>query len=334
MTLLDTDRERAALLLVLLGLALLWALAPYATGLIGIPVLYVLFRPIHERLKPHTGVRVSAALMVALALLVIVAIGIAITGLLVTQLQAVVSGLGEGGALGRLRGLHIAGFDFGQSLANAGESILSWLGGNALGLVGTATRQALNLTIALFGFYYLLLKPVEIWSAFSGYLPFSAEVTRELQDGFSQVTISTVIGEGLVALLQGTLVGLAFWALGISNALFWAVVTVVLSILPIVGSGLVWAPAAVSLALGDRFGAAVALAAWGILVVGNVDLVIRPLVFRRLAQIHPLITLVGAFAGVPYFGLLGLLIGPLALSYFFEILKAYRAEHGGSPAGR
>jgi len=64
-----------------------------------------------------------------------------------------------------------------------------------------------------------------------------------------------------------------------------------------------------------------------IVVVGNVDYVIRPMVFRRWAHIHPLVTLVGALAGVPYFGLLGLLIGPLALSYLFELIKMYREEY-------
>jgi predicted PurR-regulated permease PerM len=62
-------------------------------------------------------------------------------------------------------------------------------------------------------------------------------------------------------------------------------------------------------------------------VVGNVDNVIRPFVFRRWAQIHPFITIIGAFAGIQYFGLLGLLIGPLAISYFFELIRMYRAEY-------
>ena len=333
MTFLDSHRERAALLLVLLGGALLWALAPYATGLIGIPVLYVLFQPIHSRLKPHTGVRVSAGLMVALALLLIVAIGLGFTGLVVTELPDIVGGLARSPTLARLRGLSIMGYAVGPAIASTGSAILGWAGGSALSLLGTATLQTLNLTIALFGFYYLLLRPEEVWSAFSGYLPFSAETTATLQDSFRHVTTSTVIGTGLVALIQGTLVGLAFWAVDIPNVLFWGTVTVVLSILPIVGSGLVWAPAAVSLVLDQRLGPALALVAWGILVVGNVDLVIRPMVFSRLAKIHPLITLVGAFAAVPYFGLLGLLIGPLALSYFFEILKAYRDEYATGAGG-
>jgi predicted PurR-regulated permease PerM len=66
---------------------------------------------------------------------------------------------------------------------------------------------------------------------------------------------------------------------------------------------------------------------WGIIVVGNVDNVIRPIVFRRWAKIHPFVTVIGAFMGLRYFGLLGLLIGPLAISYFFELIRMYRVEY-------
>ena len=85
---------------------------------------------------------------------------------------------------------------------------------------------------------------------------------------------------------------------------------------------------------GGPLGGAIALAIWGIVVVGNVDNVIRPFVFRRWARIHPFITVIGAFAGIRWFGLLGLLIGPLAISYFFELIRMYRAEyleHNGDP---
>jgi len=102
---------------------------------------------------------------------------------------------------------------------------------------------------------------------------------------------------------------------------------VVLAILPVVGSGLVWGPGALALALEGNYGRAIGIAVWGILVVGNVDNVLRPMVFRRWARIHPFITIIGAFAGIQYFGLLGLIIGPLAISYFFELIQMYRAEY-------
>lgn len=99
-----------------------------------------------------------------------------------------------------------------------------------------------------------------------------------------------------------------------------------LAIVPVVGSGLIWAPAAIALGLDGRWGAAVALALWGGIIVGSADNVIRPLVYRRWARIHPMVTLVGALAGIRYFGLLGILIGPLALNYFFELIRMYREE--------
>ena len=90
---------------------------------------------------------------------------------------------------------------------------------------------------------------------------------------------------------------------------------------------MVWGPGALALAIEGHYGMAIALTLWGILVVGNVDNIIRPAVFRRWAKIHPFITIIGAFAGINYFGLLGLIIGPLAISYFFELIRMYREEY-------
>ncbi|HKB48721.1 MAG TPA: AI-2E family transporter, partial [Ktedonobacterales bacterium] len=223
--------------------------------------------------------------------------------------------------------LHIGNTDLGPQLAGLGSKVVGWIGSSAFGLIGTATRLTLNLVIALFGLYYLLLRATETWQALLPYIPFSAQNAERLRQRFANVTTSTVIGTGLVAVIHGMLVGAAFMVAGISNAVFWGVVTMVFSVLPVVGSGLVWGPGVLVLALDHRYPAAVLLALWGILVVGNVEYIIRPMVFRRWANIHPLVTLIGALAGVPYFGILGLLIGPLALSYFFELIRMYREEY-------
>ena len=229
--------------------------------------------------------------------------------------------------LARLKELHLGSFELGPRLADLGSNLVSWVGSSAFGLVGTATRLALNLTIALFGLFYLLLRPHETWQAVQPYIPFSAKNTEKLRQRFRDVTTSTIIGTGLTAAIQGTLIGLGFWMTGLSHAVFWGVVTMVFAILPVVGSGLVWIPGALVLILDHRAGPGVLLALWGAVVVGNADYVVRPMVFRRWANIHPLVTLLGALAGVPYFGILGLLIGPLGLSYFFELVKMYREEY-------
>jgi predicted PurR-regulated permease PerM len=327
MPFLDTNHQRAALIILVLGIALLVALSPFATGIIGIPVLYVVFHPVHLWLTKRVGPRIAATLVTLLALFLIVVPGVSFAGLIVSQAQDIASGVVQSPLLDRLAQLRIGGSTIGPQLADLGSKLISWIGSSAFGLIGTATRLALNLVISLFGLYYLLLRPAETWESVRPYIPFSPENAEILRQRFRNVTISTIIGTGLVAAIQGLLVGIGFWVTGLSNALFWGVVTMVLAILPVVGSGMVFGPGAIALGLGGHWGWAIALLLWGILIVGNVDYIVRPIIFRRWANIHPLITLIGALAGVPYFGILGLLIGPLALSYFFELIRMYREEY-------
>ena len=326
MPLIDTNHQRAALLVLLLGIGLVIALAPYATGLIGIPVLYAVFAPVHVWLSLRVRPKIAASLVVVLALFLIVVPGVSFAGLVVNQAQQITGSVVRNPILGRIAQLEVGGIDIGPRIAELGAKIVGWLGSSAFGLIGTATRLALNLTISLFGLFYLLLQPGATWEAVRPYIPFSAKNTEKLRQRFRDVTTSTIIGTGLTAAAQGAILGLAFWIVGLPNALFWGVVTMVFGILPIVGSGLVWVPAAIALLVASRPGPAALIALVGAFV-GNVDYILRPMVFRRWANIHPLVTLVGALAGVPFFGILGLLIGPLALSYFFELVKMYREEY-------
>jgi predicted PurR-regulated permease PerM len=312
-----------------LGAALLWSLAPYATGIIGIPVLAVLFAPIHNWMVRRGLPEAPTALAVTLFGAVVVILPIILfAGLLINEAQQVTSSVLMSPVLDRLSTIQVGGIAIGPRIAQVGGSIVSWLGSSAVGVVGTATRLALNLTIAFFGLYYVLKVPGEDpWLNARPYVPFSRENTDKLGKRFKDVTVSTVIGTGVVAALQGALLGIAFLVVGLPNAFFWSVVTTALAILPVVGSGLVWGPAAIILALQGRPVAAILLAIWGVVVVGSVDNFIRPIIYRRYAEVHPLITLIGAIAGVSQFGLLGLLIGPLALSYLFELIRMYREEY-------
>lgn len=334
MALLDTAHQRASFLILLLGIGLLIALAPFMSGLVGGLVLYVIFAPAHRWLNRRIPARLSAGLVVMLALVILVVPTISFAGLVANQAQNIATGVIRGPLLDRLSELRFGEFELGPRLAGLGEKIVSWIGAGAFGLLGTATRIGLNLTLALFITFYLLLSGGgAAWSVVKPYIPFSAASADILRDRFRDVTVSTVIGTGLIACTQGGLVAIGFWVTGISNALFWGLVTVVFAILPVVGAGLVWGPGAITLLLDHRYGAAAVLIVLGIVVVGNVDVLIRPMIFRRYAQIHPLVTLVGAIGGVGYFGLLGILIGPLAVSYFFELIRMYQAEYlpGGEP---
>jgi len=312
---------------IALSVALAIALAPYATGLIGIPVLYVALQPLHDWLARRTPGKAAASLVVALVLLVLIAAGGSSVTLIVSEAQRIPGAIMQSSIITRLSELRVGGVDAGARLADLGSKVVAWIGSSAFGFIGTASRMVLNLTISCFGLYYLLLRPGETWNAVRPYIPFSASNTEKLRQRFRDVTTSTLIGTGLSAALHGTLTSFGFWMFGLPNAALWGVVTIVFSILPVLGSGLVWGPGAIALVLDHRPGAAVLLALWGILIIGNIDYVIRPMVSRRWAHIHPLVTLIGALVGVPYLGLLGLLIGPLGVSYFFELIRMYREEY-------
>jgi predicted PurR-regulated permease PerM len=328
MQFLDTKRQRAALLITVLGFGLAYTLWPFSTGLIGALVLYVVFKPFYGALRQH-GLKPGAAagLVVVAALVLVVAPGISFIGLVVNEAPSMANSVIQSPLLARVRELRVGPFDIGAQLETLGSQIVSWAGSSALSLVGTATRLGIQLTIAFFGLFYLLVAPAGAWRSIRPFIPFSSANADVLRNRFRDVTFSTLVGTGLTAAVQGLLVGVAFWATGLANAVFWGVVTIIVAILPVVGSGLIWGPGVAALALEGRYGWAIALTLWGVLVVGNVDNVIRPYVFRRWARIHPFITVIGAFAGINWFGLLGLIIGPLAISYFFELIRMYRAEY-------
>jgi predicted PurR-regulated permease PerM len=327
MAFLDSRHQQAAFLTAILGAALVYALWPFSTGLVGAPVLYVVFAPLHRRLAPYMPNGIAAGIVILVAILVIVVPVASMAGLLANEAQDIAGGVIRSSIVDRLRELRVGPYDVGAQLQVIGSRALSWVGTGALGLIGTLARLGIQLTIAFFGLYYLLCDPNHAWRTVRPFIPFSTENSALLKRRFKDVTVSTLIGTFATATVQGICVGAAFWLAGLPNAIFWGVVTVIVAILPVVGSGLVWLPGVAVLALEGKYLAAVLVAVWGLVAVGNVDNIIRPWVFRRYAQIHPFITVIGAFAGIKYFGLLGLLIGPLAISYFFELIRMYRTEY-------
>src|SRR5713226_7186489 len=193
MALIDTNHQRAALVILLLGLGVVVALTPYATGLIGIPVLYAVFAPVHDWLSLRVRPRLAATLVVALALFLIVVPGVSFAGLIVAQAQEIAGGVIRNPVLGRLRELKFGGMDLGPRLADLGAQDVAWIGSSA------------------FGSFYLRLAPGETWEAARPYIPFAATTTEKLRQRFRDVTTSTIVGTGVTAGIQGFLVGLGFW---------------------------------------------------------------------------------------------------------------------------
>jgi predicted PurR-regulated permease PerM len=323
-----SSQQRAGLLLLLSAVGVVVLVHPFISGLLGALVLTVLASPIYDRMRARRHPRIAAATVVAGAVLLVIAPGAALLLIAIDQVPAAVRWIEQSGIREQVAALHIGGFHLGGRIAELATAAESWISRGMLNLAGGLVQGTINLVIAMFGLYYLLLNGGTLWKRVRAAIPFSPPATERLRERFRSVTHATILGTLSIAALQGTVAGLAFWVIGLPHALVWGVLTAFGAVVPIIGSGLVWIPATLLLLATQRYADAILLGVIGAIVVANVDNVARPLIYRRVSRIHPMITLVGAFAGIRYFGVLGVLFGPLGLAYFFEVLTLYRREYG------
>jgi len=142
-------------------------------------------------------------------------------------------------------------------------------------------------------------------------------------DKFTSVARATIKGTLLIGIAQGALAGLAFWIVDISGPIFWGTVMTVLSIIPGIGTGLVWAPAAIILVIGGKVWQGIFLFAFCLLVVGTVDNLLRPRLVGRDTQMHDLLIFFGTLGGILLFGVLGFILGPILAALFVTVWDIY-----------
>jgi predicted PurR-regulated permease PerM len=304
---------------IALGAFVALLLFPFLSGLLGAAVLYVLTAPMLRRVIPLHHRRLGAFALMFLCFFALVLPGTWLLAELLAQVPDAARQLQGSAAVQRVMALRLGGLEVGTLLRQATNEIVSWSSRQTIAAIGGAVTTTLNLVIALFGAYYLLTAPASLWPRVRARLPFAPATAEALRLRFHRTTEAMVLGVIAAGVAQGVLVGVAFWMLGFPHYLLWGAATAVTSVLPIFGSALVWLPGCGVLLAHDRVGAAMALLAFGTVVVSNVDNVLRLVVYRRVSQIHPMITLVGALAGVNTFGAAGLLLGPLVLSYAIEL---------------
>ncbi|HYC52733.1 MAG TPA: AI-2E family transporter [Gemmatimonadaceae bacterium] len=314
-------RVLTVVLVAAVGLLLL----PYISGLIGAAVLYVVARPVVRRLDPSRRSRaVPLAAVIAMFFLLVVP-GVWLLAELVAQVPHVIRSFQDGAAIERLMVLEVGDIRVGALLRQLSAEVVAWSSRQTMTALAEGMNATLNLVVALFGAYYLLVSGDSIWERVRPLLPFGAATSELLRTRFHRTTEAMLIGVVLTGAAQGTLVSLVFWGIGLPHPLLWGGVTAFASVLPMFGSALVWFPASLLLLAQDRYLAAGALVVFGALIVSNIDNALRLVVYRRVSQIHPMVTLVGAFAGVGAFGIAGVLIGPLLLSYVIELVQLARA---------
>ena len=196
MPVIDTKHQRAAIVIILLAIGIVIAVFPYASGLLGIPVLYIVFSPIYRWLAKRARPGLAAGLCVAFGIFIILVPGASLTGLIVAEAQSMAQGVVQSPLLDRLQTLSIGGYRIGPQLAELGQRAVTFIGAGLFGLLGTATRLVLNLSIAFFGLYYMLTAGGGSWKRIRPYIPFSPNNAEKLAQRFHDVTISTLIGTG------------------------------------------------------------------------------------------------------------------------------------------
>jgi predicted PurR-regulated permease PerM len=197
--------------------------------------------------------------------------------------------------------------------------------------IASVLNQGLNLlsSIAMMYFilYFMIMNINRMEAAILLYLPFKREKIIIFGNELKMETYSNAVGVPLIGVAQGSFAFVAFLFTGVPDSGFWAVLTGFASILPIIGTGLIWLPIAIyQLAEGNTW-QGIALILWGILFLGTIDNVIRLLLARKIADVHPIVSVLGVIMGLQYFGITGLIFGPLIISYFIIFLKMYYTEY-------
>jgi predicted PurR-regulated permease PerM len=127
-------------------------------------------------------------------------------------------------------------------------------------------------------------------------------------------------------------IGLGLWIAGVPDPLFWSVCAAIATLIPLVGNGLVWLPALLLMIVRQHYGGVIAIAICGGLMPPVIDRVVRATVSRDLGRVHPMITLVGALAGMQVAGIAGIILGPVVLAMFFVLVETYRQEYVAADA--
>jgi predicted PurR-regulated permease PerM len=197
-------------------------------------------------------------------------------------------------------------------------------------LTGTANFVT-NLLLMFFVLYYMLIHGRKMDGYLEEMIPLKNK-SREILSAETDIMIrANAIGIPLLAVIQGFVGALGYFIFGIKEVAVWGFLTGVASLIPIVGTGIIWVPLTIYLFATGNSWQGIGLAIYSLAILTNVDYVARITLLRKIGNVHPLITIFGIIVGVGMFGFLGLVFGPLLISYFIVLVKIYRNEFNSVP---
>ena len=207
------------------------------------------------------------------------------------------------------------------------EKAASWMTNAGATIIRQSTSQMLTILLSFYLLFFFLRDRLMALDMLERFSPFSPQEMRALFARVRDTIYATIYGTLVVASLQGFLGGLMFWWLNFPSPILWGVVMALLSIVPVLGSFIVWIPATIFLALEGRWGEAITLALWGAVVIGSADNLIRPLLMGNDLKLHTVPTFIAMLGGLQLFGPSGIVLGPIAMTTTALLLEFWRRRN-------
>lgn len=345
------SKHALPILLLLVSAALIVILLPFYGALMWGVIIALLFSPLFAWLLPRVGQRPSlAALLTLLVVLVIVVLPLALIATSLVREAALVYSQLQSGELNPalyFRGVFnslpdwitsvldrfgLVSFNTLQRRFTAALTQGSQVIATQTFSIGQNTFEFVaSVFITLYLAYFLIRDGHTVSQSLRRALPLTPGHKAVLLDTFTTVVRATVKGNLLVAAIQGALGGLGFWALGVSAAVLWAVLMAFLSLLPSVGAALVWAPVAVYFLLMGELGKSVALLAYGMLVIGLVDNLLRPILVGKDTRLPDYVVMITTLGGMAVFGINGFVLGPVIAAMAMATWQLHISSQNGTP---
>lgn len=337
--------------LTAIALQLCWKLlTPFLSILLWASVMVLVFYPSYRRLLVRfKGNDTAAALLTTfLVLATIILPTVALTTAVVAELQ--IAGQGLQTKLTQLlqnpqysdripelmdklyKWTGLSQEELRTAVQKAAQNASNWLVKGTVTAVSNAVEFLVNLGFVSFTMFYLFRDGHRAVTVLRDLLPLEREQSQALLTRAGEIISASVYGVIVLAIIQGTLGGLAFWWLGLPSPLLWGVVMILMATIPMLGTFVVWVPAAIYLAATKAFGKAIFLTFWGTIVIGMSDNLLRPRLVGQKAQMHDLLIFFSVLGGLQSFGVLGILMGPVVLAVSLTLLDAFRrADNSVTP---
>jgi predicted PurR-regulated permease PerM len=341
----NVNKIVVVLLVIFISAVFLSMIRSFLMAILLAGIFAALARPLYQRIvNVVNGRRGLASVLTLLLIIIVVLLPLAVLAGVVTGQAIKVSQtampwvkaqINQPGAISHFLG-SIPYYDkiaphSGLILRKAGEmvgSVSQFLINN----LSSATVGAVNFLFMFFTWlytmYFFLVDGDLLLDRILYYLPLKDHDEQLMLKKFTSVTRATLKGTAVIGIVQGGLAGLAFWAVGIPSAAFWGAIMVVLSIIPSVGTAVIWLPAAIVLGIGGAVGKAIGLFLFCSVAIGSVDNLLRPVLVGKDTQMHELMIFFGTLGGIFMFGIIGVIIGPIIAALFITIWEIYGQAFG------